>query len=99
FHIACLVAREFRSPPFCAGLREAKVATSLVAVPKAAVNENHSALSGENQIGISRQPPVMEPVAESGCPERAAHNQFRQCVLATDTGHVLRAGQRFSLAL
>lgn len=58
-----------------------------MAMPEAAVNENHSTVFRQHDIRFSRQAFDVQTVAETLGEQGLADDQFRFCVLAPDAGH------------
>lgn len=60
-----------------------------VAVPEAAVDEDDSAVLGQDEIGGAGESSVIEPVAVSPAPEFTPYCPLRGGVPGTDAGHVV----------
>jgi hypothetical protein len=60
-------------------------------MPKASVNEDHSAFSNKGHVRSSRQRGVMETIAVSHRKDELPHQHFRLCVLTANAPHVLAA--------
>lgn len=81
------VAFNFFLPEFlpCGGPLEQM---TVMAMPEAAVDEDHGAVFRKDKVGPSRQPAVMQPIPESFCMQRAPDEQLRGGIAAPDTAHV-----------
>lgn len=60
---------------------------AIMAVPKAAIDENYSPVFGENQIGFSRKVLAVKLIAEPPSEKFLSYNYFRFCILASDARH------------
>ncbi|BAK74858.1 hypothetical protein NH8B_0009 [Pseudogulbenkiania sp. NH8B] len=58
-----------------------------MAMPEAAMDEDHGLVFRENQIGLAGEVFDMQPVAESCCMKGFAENKLGLGVLAPDAGH------------
>ena len=87
FFIALDVALEFLRPEFHVGFRHGGDFAAFMAMPEAAVDENHRMPFGQNDIGMSGQFRRMETVAEAQHMQMMTHNQFRLRVLRPDFAH------------
>ena len=65
-----------------------------MAVPEAAVDENHRAVFGQHNVGGAGQLLIVEPVAQAVGVQVPPNQQFRASILAPNTGHITAAGCR-----
>ena len=91
FFIAFNVALEFLRPEFHVGFRHCGDFAAFMAMPEAAVDENHRMPFGQNDIGMSGQLRGMEAIAKAQHVQMMAHDHFRFCVFRPDFAHVFAA--------
>ena len=60
-------------------------------VPEAPVDKDDSVVFRKNNIGLSRKPSIMQPVAKSSGKDQLAHEELGPCVAASDVRHHNRA--------
>lgn len=65
--------------------------TPLVPMPETPVHEYARSVSPEHNVGFPRQPPMVQPVAESSAPQKPSHNNLRLRILGTNGSHVAMA--------
>lgn len=58
-----------------------------MAMPEAAVRQDHGTIARQNDIGFPWQGRVMEPETKALCVQALAQKQFGFCVPAPDTRH------------
>src|SRR5574344_1457421 len=85
--VAILIALYFCLPKFCIRLGQAVVSASFVSMPKTAVDENHSAIFGQYNIGGARQIFDVQTISEALCKKVFAHYHFGLRVLAANVRH------------
>ena len=89
FSVLGLVAVDLVQPPLGAGLGNNKVSAPLMAMPEATVNEDHRVVLFQDDVRLSRQVLIMQPVTETVGVKKPAHEHFRFRVLAPDPAHVV----------
>jgi hypothetical protein len=85
--IAQNIAIEFLLPIFRARLGRTRFRAPGMAMPEAAVHEDHGATPGKHHIRTARKVPTMKSVAEPTGMSRPPHSEFRGRVLAPHSGH------------
>lgn len=88
------VAADFLLPELGPGFGDHEVAAALVAVPEAAVHEDHSPVPGQHEVGPAGQVLAMQAVTQPVSVQVLADEQLGLGVLAPDAGHVVAAGGR-----
>lgn len=63
-----------------------------MAVPETTMNLDRDAVAGKNNVGATRQPVIMEDVAESTREQQSSHNELRHRVAWPDSPHHARSG-------
>ena len=87
FFIAFNVALEFLRPEFHVGFRHCGDFAAFMAMPEAAVDENHRMPFGQNDIGMSGQLRGMEAIAKAQHVQMMTHEQLRLRVFRADFAH------------
>jgi hypothetical protein len=85
--VACGVTFEFFPPPSRPCLGNPGVFALTVKMPEAAMDKDTDAVSRQNDVGAPRQITPVETKTVAHGMEKAAHNEFRLCILATNAGH------------
>lgn len=88
--VALLVALDFRFPPLRAGRGQTEVLAMLMAVPEAAVDEDHGLVFWQDEVGPPWQGPVLGAVHREAVTEPVKHRAQRQLgfrVASPDAGH------------
>lgn len=81
------IAFEFFLPPLAFRFRNAGVIAVPVQMPEAAVDKNANTVAWQNDVGAPRQITPVETKTVAHGMEKAAHNEFRLCIFATNAGH------------
>jgi len=81
------VVPEFFLPENCIGFRDGSIATTFMAMPETAVNEDRCPVSGQNDVGPARELRVMESEAEACTVQRLSKTNLRCGVLSPDARH------------
>ena len=89
FDVALFVAFYFLFPEWGVALGHYKMLATLVAVPKATVDEYDCLVLAQYYVGGARQAFDIYAVAVAMGMEVTSHNQFRFCILALDARHAL----------
>jgi hypothetical protein len=89
-----LVVRKLVSPEFDVGLGRICKATPLMAVPKAAMDKDNLAATGENEIGRSGQIATVQPEAITEPVSNLPDNKLWPRVPASDSAHHSGSGVR-----
>ncbi len=71
FLIPFLIPHDLDFPELRIGLGNSIVLTSFMAMPKAAMNKNHSAVLGKKNVRFTRKTFVIYPITESIAPQNA----------------------------
>ena len=58
-----------------------------MAVPEAAIDENDGPVLAQHQVGMSRQPRMVQPKPKSAAEQELPNHQLRLSVLALDGRH------------
>ena len=69
------------------GLRHARAARAIMAVPETAVDENRELAAGVDDVRLARQIGAMEPVARRDRAQKRAHRKLRAGVARFDRAH------------
>lgn len=89
--VALDVALQFRDPIFGSGAGNPPVPAIGMLVPKAPVNEDDAFPTAERKIGLAGQVLDVESVPISELRDEPPDDEFRSCVLAPNSTHVLGA--------
>ena len=60
---------------------------AIMAMPEAAMDEDHSTILGEDKVGFAGQALVMKDIAKALCVQSAPDHHLGLCVLPPDAGH------------
>lgn len=82
FCVTGLVSLDFLLPEVGVGFGKDEIFAPPVPVPEAAVDEDDCAVFAEDEIGVSREPGMVQTVAEAAAEEELAYQQFGLCVFA-----------------
>lgn len=88
FLIPFLIPLNLFLPEVRIRLRHPEVLTTIMPMPKAAIDKHARAILSQYNIRVTGEARIVETVAEAMRPEIAPHNQFRACVFAADCRHV-----------
>lgn len=86
--VTLLVPGNFGRPEIGVGFWHRIVPASLVAMPEAAVNEDHSPVLGKNDVWRTGETFVIYPIAEPQAPESVSQAQLRLGGSGVDGRHV-----------
>lgn len=86
--ISFLISSYFFYPELRVGFRYSIISAPLVPMPKAAVDEDASAVFPHHDVGLARKAGMIQPIAVSMAPQPLAHNHFWPGVLTVNGGHV-----------
>lgn len=75
--VTLTVAVYFLLPKVSISLGHSEVITALVSMPKAAVHEYTSTILPQHNVGMPRQPRVVQPIPETLSPQVFTHNNLR----------------------
>jgi len=89
-YISSYVGREFLFPKINIRARSGRLFAVLMAVPKAAMNENDRPPSRQYQIRFAWQFPIMQTKAEPKAMSSRAHDQFGAGIFGTYRPHNFR---------
>ena len=89
FWVALFIAVEFGGPVVLVRARAVAPVLAAVAVPEAAVDENHFAQSGKNQVGLAGQVGAMQAKSKSQRVRQPPHDHFRFGVFTAHPLHGL----------
>ena len=87
FDVALLVAADFLLPEVGVGLGHLETVAVVVSMPKAAVDEDDSAVFAQHDVGMTRETGMVEAIAEATGKEILAHQYLWACSLALDCSH------------
>jgi hypothetical protein len=60
-----------------------------MSMPEATIDKHASAVFAQHNIGMSRQPWIVQPVSESLTPQVFAHKNFRLRIRRANSSHIL----------
>ena len=60
-----------------------------MSMPEAPIHEDASPIFPQHQVRMSRQSPMVQPIAETPTPQPPPHNHFRLRILRFDSRHIL----------
>jgi hypothetical protein len=86
-YVARPVTGDLGAPIGGVGLRSARPARAIVAMPETAVNENRELAGNVNDIRLARQIAAMKPVAGRDRAQKRADRKFRTGVARLDGAH------------
>lgn len=91
--ITLAVISDFFTPEFLARAGPAEK-RAIMAMPEAPVNKDYSLPAWQDEIGLAREPAIVNPEPEAECVKPPADDQFRFCVRAPDRSHIPATGGR-----
>lgn len=86
--ISFLISSYFFYPELRVGFRYSVIFAPLMPMPKAAIDEDASAVFPHHDVGLARKAGMIQPIAVSMAPQPLAHNHFWPGVLTVNGGHV-----------
>lgn len=85
--IAGQVAIQFAVPEIRVRSRSTLSLATIVAVPKASLNQYDGAVATQNQVGRTGQLADVEPISKAGSPHRPPNKSLGRSAPVADTGH------------
>ena len=82
------VGIEFLDPKFSICGWSCAVLTTLMSMPEASVDEDHSPVLGQYNVRFPRQPPFIDTIAEPMTPQRMTQFYLRFCGSGVYSDHV-----------
>lgn len=78
--VALLVAHYFGRPEFNIAFRHLEIPAAFMSVPEAAVHKDTCTILAQHNVGMSRQPRMIQPVSESSRKQILPDYHLRLCV-------------------
>lgn len=86
-HVPFPVTVHLLEPELGVRFRHGVISAPLVHVPEAAVHKDARAILPQHDVRFSRQPRMVQPIAEPPAPQKPPHNHLRPRVLPTNSRH------------